>query len=256
MSTTPSRFIRHDLMSTDPPAATRFYSELFGWKTTELKVMGFTVVRLLSEETVLGAIMPFGKELGFPSHWVPYVGVESVDECCKRVSGLGGDVCVPAMEIPPGRFAVVNDPQKAIFSPFTPKDGGQPPTGVASLRPPEGTFCWDELRTRDVDGAARFYTSLLGWGSKVVEMGSMERYTLFTDGDRPIAGALQTPADAPHPPAWLSYVAVGRLETTVERARTLGAAIAAPPADIPDVGRIAVLTDPTSARIAILEPKG
>src|SRR5437867_1847589 len=102
MVTTLSRFIRHDLMCTDVPAGTRFYSELFGWQTTEVKVMGFTVVRVSAGSVVLGAIMPFDARLGHPSHWVPYVYVGSVEECCQRISELGGEVCMGATQIPPG----------------------------------------------------------------------------------------------------------------------------------------------------------
>lgn len=250
MGTTPSRFIRHDLMCTDPDAGARFYNELFGWKTTELKVMGFTVRRLSLGEQVLGAVMPFDKSLGYPSHWVPYVYVESVEDCCKRVSELGGDVCMGATEIPPGRFALVNDRRKALFSPFTPKGGGpaEPPTPASA-----GSFCWDELLTNDTDGAKTFYTSLFGWGSKEWDMGPAGKYTLLLRGEGPIAGIMNMPASAPHPPMWLSYVAVDDADGTAERAKKSGGTVAAAPRDVPEVGRVAVLLDPTGASIAILQ---
>src|SRR5947209_2297089 len=123
MSITPNRFVRHDLMCTDVPEGRRFYTELFGWRTTEVKVMGATVVRLSAGPRTIGAIIPFDRSFGFPSHWMPYVYVESVEGCCKQARTLGGAVCFGATEIPPGTFAMVNDPQKALFSPFTPKGG-------------------------------------------------------------------------------------------------------------------------------------
>lgn len=251
MGTTPSRFIRHDLMCTDVPAAMRFYSELFGWQTTELKVMGMTVVRLTVGDQVQGAIMPFDKALGFPSHWVPYVYVESVDECVKKIPELGGEVCFAAMEIPPGRFALANDPEKALFSPFTPKTG---PPGEPPAKSPAGTFCWDELVANDTEAAGRFYCALFGWTTQEWDMGPAGKYTIFRRGETGIGGMMKNPEAGAGPASWLSYVAVADADASAARAAKLGAKICAPPTDIPDVGRFAVFSDPTGATLAILQP--
>jgi len=253
MVTTPSRFIRHDLMCTDAPAMTRFYAELFGWRTTEVNVMGAKIVRLSLEEQVLGAIMPFMAGPEYPSHWVPYVYVESVEECCKKISGLGGDVCIGATEIPPGRFAVVNDSQKALFSPFTPK-GGPPAEPPARAR--TGSFSWDELLTDDVEGAKKFYTSLLGWGTSEKDLGKAGTYTLLMRGETAVAGMMKISPEASHPPTWLSYVAVDDVDATAERARKLGGKIAVPPTDVPAVGRFAIVHDAAGASIGIVKTKG
>ena len=252
MSSAPNRFIRHDLMCTDVPAGVRFYCGLFGWKTTEVKFMGSTIHRLLVGERILGAIIPFDRNLGHPSHWVPYVFVESVDECCKRVRALGGQVCMGATDFPPGTFAMVNDPQKALFSPFTPKTGAptEPPAA-----PGVGEFCWDELLTNDVAAARAFYQSLFDWGSSDWNMGPEGTYTLFTVGDTPVAGMMKLPEGAPQPPNWLPYVAVEDADATVQKACELGGQVAWPPTDIPDVGRIAALLDSTGGHIAILKRK-
>jgi predicted enzyme related to lactoylglutathione lyase len=252
MGSNPSRVIRHDLMCTDVPSGVRFYVGLFGWKTTEVKVMGTTIVRLSAGEQVLGAIIPFDKSFGIPSHWVPYVYVESVVDCCKRISELGGTVCFGATEIPPGTFALANDPQKALFSPFTPK--GSPPAETGS-HPAVGAFCWDELLTNDLDSAKTFYTSLFGWESKPSNTEPDGQYTLFLRGDAPTAGLMQMPEVMPHAPMWLSYVAVEDADATSSLARELGGKIIAPPADLPNIGRFAVLNDPSGATLAILQRK-
>jgi len=253
MGTTPSRFIRHDLMCTDVPAGVRFYSALFGWTTTEIKFMGSTIVRLLSGDRVQGAIIPFDKSLGFPSHWVPYIYVASVDDCCKRVGELAGQVCMGASQIPPGTFALVNDPQKAMFSPFTPITGAPaeppPPPGI-------GMFCWDELLTTDVDAAKQFYASLFGWGSNEMEMGPAGSYTLFTHDASPVAGCMKIPDGAPQQSRWVSYVVAEDADATAARTQELGGTVAVPPQDIPDVGRFAVLSDPTGGLFGILRRKG
>jgi predicted enzyme related to lactoylglutathione lyase len=248
MGISASRFVRRDLMCTDVPAGARFYTELFGWQTTELKVMGFTIVRLTAGDAVQGAIIPFDKSMGFPSHWVPYIYVESVDECCKRTAELGGSVCSPAMEIPPGRFALANDPQGALFSPFTPKGGAPPEPAQAPLA---GTFCWDELMTSDVEGAKSFYTTLFGWTSEEKDLGAMGKVTVFRRGTAGAGGVMKI--EEPNArPSWLSYVTVDDADASAARAEKLGAKISTPPTDIPTVGRHSIMKDPTGAAVAII----
>jgi predicted enzyme related to lactoylglutathione lyase len=245
-----SRVIRHDLMCTDPAAGVAFYTALFGWQVTELKVMGFTVRRLSLGEQVLGAIMPFDASLGHPSHWVPYMQVENVDDTCRRVSELGGEVCMGAMDIPPGRFALANDPTGGLFSPFTPKQPAAPPSSPVS----PGAFCWDELLTPDPDAAAAFYAGLLGWERRSEPMAGGGAYTVLTRDGQPVAGVMAMPAGATFRPSWLPYVATDDVDRTAAQAQSLGARVTTPPTDIPGVGRFAVLADPTAARIALLRP--
>ena len=52
-----------------------------------------------------------------PSHWMIYFAVESCDTAVNKAASLGGQVCVPATDIPEvGRFSVICDPQGAVFS--------------------------------------------------------------------------------------------------------------------------------------------
>ncbi len=238
------RIVRHDLMSPDQKGAVRFYTELFGWRTTEIKVMGFTVVRLTHGEDVLGAIMPFDASLGYPSHWIPYVSVASVDACCTSITMLGGEVCMGAMDIPPGRFALANDPTKALFSPFTPR------TPIAPPAPRPGVFRWDELITTDAGAAKSFYTSLFGWAGFEQPMSSGEAYTLH-DGKTPVAGIRKADAGATARSRWLAFVAVDDADAAAARAEKLGGKIVAAPADFPGAGRRAVIADPSGGEVAV-----
>jgi hypothetical protein len=51
-----------------------------------------------------------------PSHWMTNFAVDDADASAAKVTELGGNVSVPPTDIPPGRFAVVNDPHGAVFS--------------------------------------------------------------------------------------------------------------------------------------------
>ncbi len=253
MAAEAGRVVRHDLMCTDPPAGAAFYAGLFGWAVTEVRVMGMTVRRLTVDGRTLGAIMPFDKAPGYQSHWVPYMSVGSVDAACTRVEELGGEVCMPGMDIPPGRFALAGDPSGALFSPFTPRElPPDPPAGRAA----PGTFCWDELLTPDPAGAARFYQELFGWAERAETTEDGSAYTVLTQNGRPRAGVMAMPAGAHFPPSWLSYVATPDVDAAAAKAASLGANVTTGPADIPGVGRFAVLADPTGARIGLLAASG
>jgi predicted enzyme related to lactoylglutathione lyase len=68
-------------------------------------------------------------------------------------------------------------------------------------------------------------------------------------------GAMAPPPDAKlERDMWLPYVQVEDCDATADRAVSLGGRIAAPPMDIPTVGRIAVLLDPEFATLAIWTP--
>ena len=60
------------------------------------------------------------------------------------------------------------------------------------------------------------------------------------------------PAGAP--PHGLPYVAVDDVDTSITRARKLGARISVGPEDIPGIGRFGLLEDPTGAVLAIMKP--
>ena len=60
---------------------------------------------------------------------------------------------------------------------------------------------------------------------------------------------------APGAPAhWLPYVLVDDTDATIARARKHGGKVPFGPEDIPEVGRIGALEDPTGATLAIIKP--
>ncbi|MGH9830077.1 MAG: VOC family protein, partial [Blastocatellia bacterium] len=56
---------------------------------------------------------------GVPHRWLLYFKVSSCDQAAARVKELGGNIHMPAMTIEKvGRWAVVADPQGAVFAIF------------------------------------------------------------------------------------------------------------------------------------------
>jgi predicted enzyme related to lactoylglutathione lyase len=85
-------------------------------------------------------------------------------------------------------------------------------------------------------------------------MGPLGHYWLARRGDRDASGMMRLPEEATAAgarPHWLPYIVVEDVDEVAARAGALGASVLVPPGDIPDLGRFAVLRDPTDALVAI-----
>ncbi|MGB7133904.1 MAG: VOC family protein [Acidobacteriaceae bacterium] len=122
-------------------------------------------------------------------------------------------------------------------------------------RHPAGHFVWLELATTSQSAAKNFYSALFGWEAQDAPMGPDAVYTMFRLNSRDVSGAFQISAEEHRiPPHWQLYVAVDNADTAASRAAELGAKIIQPPMDIPNVGRMAVLQDPTGAMLSVFQP--
>jgi len=123
--------------------------------------------------------------------------------------------------------------------------------------PPEtGTFCWNELGTRDVPAAIKFYSELFGWTTTEMPMGEQGTYNIVFNNGKDLGGIYDMSCCGEMgevPPHWLSYVWVDDVDASAAKAGELGASICVPPTDIPNVGRFSVITDPTGATFAIFK---
>ncbi len=106
---------------------------------------------------------------------------------------------------------------------------------------------WNELSTPDPAGALRFYTELFGWTTEKFPMPQGD-YTMHAD--RTFGGVMAS-AQPGVPPHWLNYVSVTDIQTTVDRATSLGATVVAGPMNIGEAGKVAVFQDPQGAMIGL-----
>jgi uncharacterized protein len=121
-----------------------------------------------------------------------------------------------------------------------------------------GKFVWYELMTTDMKAAEDFYKNVVGWSASDASMPGIE-YTLFSVGDRNVAGLMTMPDGALEmkvPPAWLGYVAVDDVDDAAAKLAAEGGTVHRAPDDIPGVGRFAVVTDPHGAAFALFKGTG
>jgi uncharacterized protein len=118
-----------------------------------------------------------------------------------------------------------------------------------------GTFVWNELLTRDVEAAKRFYAHLVGWTFTAHKMGQ-GTYWVAGIGGKPVAGVMAMPEglSAEVPPHWFEYMEVDDVDARLKVATEHGGKIMRPPFDVPDVGRLGFITDATGAALGLMTP--
>ena len=124
---------------------------------------------------------------------------------------------------------------------------------MANEKPANGMFCWNELVTRDVAGAEKFYTELLGWKAVDSGMPGMN-YTLFKTDGKDAGGLMEMPAEVPKevPSHWMSYITVDDVDAMAKKTSELGGSILFEPQDIPGLGRFCIIQDPTGAVVSLM----
>ena len=236
------RFIWHELMTTDTTAATKFYGGLFGWTVKEMNGPMGTYRMFMQGEMPIGGAM--ASPPGVPSNWLVYMGVEDVDASAKKIAEVGGKIMVPPTTVPDMlRFACGADGQGAAF-------GIMKGMGPGSDKPPydgpsrPGTFTWDELHTKDLEAAKKFYAAVFGWTGKGSAGGAMDYWHWQSNG-KDIGGMMSLMGGPGVPPHWLAYIAVSDVDAMTKKVETLGGKVVMPAMEIEKVGKFSVVKDPT-----------
>jgi predicted enzyme related to lactoylglutathione lyase len=114
-----------------------------------------------------------------------------------------------------------------------------------------GTPCWVDLGTPDIEAAIAFYSGLFGWE---IELGPAEmgHYSMALLKGRPVAALAdqQTPGVV----AWTTYLATDDVDATFAKAQEAGATVFVPPMDVMTFGRMAVIADTGGAAVSFWQP--
>ena len=125
--------------------------------------------------------------------------------------------------------------------------------------PKEGEFVWTEIGVNDADKCQKFYEDVFGWKFQTGNAATGMDYREFsTGGGNPAGGHYQINPDwfegNPPPPHFMTYVAVDDVDETAKKAVELGGKVHKT-IDIPNVGRMSIIEDPTGAMIASFRMK-
>jgi predicted enzyme related to lactoylglutathione lyase len=255
-----------DTTQPDPEAAVAFYGGLFGWELEDAmppEAPGRYYMARLGGRDVAAVS---SQQEGAPSTavWNTYVWVTDADETARKVRDAGGDVLSAPFDVPgAGRMAVFADPAGAAFCVWQAREH----RGAAVVNEP-GSLNFNDLRTRDLDGARSFYGSVFGW--EVLDIGgglawALPGYGDFLEQRTPgtrenmaqmgaperfedvVASVAELGADeADVPSHWGVTFGVDDADAIAARAADLGGRVVVPPFDAPWV-RTTIIADPQGA---------
>jgi uncharacterized protein len=123
--------------------------------------------------------------------------------------------------------------------------------------PKQGEFCWTELATNNLDGAADFYEKVFGWEIQKGDNSAdgMEYREFSPRGGEPMGGMYDMKAifgDNQPPPHFVNYIAVDDVDALAARVESLGGKCCHEPKDIPNVGRMVTISDPAGAVVVLI----
>jgi len=237
-------------VTADLNAAKTFYGKTLGW--TAQAYPGNPDYHLWTSKGGQRAglmLLPVeARARGAGPHWMTYISTPDVDGTTKQAEQLGGRVMMAPQDIPTvGRFAVLKDPQTAVFTVFNPMGPSEEPSGP----PPIGDFSWHELLTTDLRGAWRFYQALFGWDlMQSMDMGNAGTYEIFGRKGNMLGGMYNLPPGFPAP-HWLPYARVANVDTVAGLIPDAGGTVFMQPMDVPGGDRVAGFADPQGARLAV-----
>jgi uncharacterized protein len=252
-----------DTTQPDPKAATSFYGGLFGWEFEDVALPespgSYYIARLRDGDVAAVGSQP--EQGPRDAVWNTYVWVEDADETAATVRDAGGTVLMGPDDVgESGRVAVFADPEGAAFCVWQAKEHW----GAAVVNEP-GSLNFNDLHTRDLEGAEAFYGAVFGWELLHGGMWALAGYGDFLEQRKPgmrqgmadmgaperfedvVASANPIPGDqADVPPHWGVTFAVDDADAVAARAEELGGRVVVPPFDAPWV-RVTVISDPQGA---------
>jgi uncharacterized protein len=116
-----------------------------------------------------------------------------------------------------------------------------------------GRPSWVDVSVNDLTRSAGFYGGLFGWDTPAgpPEMGG---YIVASIGGKSVAG-ISPKMNPEAPSAWATYVNVDLADSAAEAVPEAGGQVLVPPMDVADVGRLAIVADPTGAVIGMWQPR-
>jgi uncharacterized protein len=260
-----------DTTQPDPEAAVAFYGGLFGWEFDDAMPAGspgsYYVARLRGGEVAaVGSQPETVNGAADVAAWNTYVRVRDADETAARVRSAGGTVLMEPDDIgDSGRMAIFADPAGAAFRVWQAK--AFPGAAVVNEH---GSLNFNDLHTRDLEGARAFYGAVFGWellGAGTYSMWALAGYGDLLEQRTPgtregmaamgaperfedvVASVSPIPGDQPGVPAhWGLTFAVDDADAIATRAAELGGRVVVPPFDAPWV-RMTIISDPQGATL-------
>jgi len=234
------KFVWNDLLTNDLNTAKDFYSRLFGWTFAELG--RYTVVQ--NNGRNIGGMVELQSDPDNPSaaRWLCTLSVDDVDAAVALFIDEGGTVNEGPLELlNRGRGALVRDPQGAQLVLLHANDGDP-----EDAEPAMGSWLWHELWSNNAEASLTFYQKLAGYDFD----GDATDYLVLIRENQWRAG-IRFLDDSELEMRWVPVVRVVDTKAIAENAVQLGGEIRVAPRPTESGGSVALLVDPSGARVII-----
>jgi predicted enzyme related to lactoylglutathione lyase len=240
-----------DVAVPDVDAGAAFYTQLFGWEVTAAESDSFPYSMFTLDGKVvagMGELGPEQIEAGQPPMWSSYVIVDDVDATFAKAVELGATPIMEPMDVmDAGRMFFIMDPVGAAVGFW--QSGTHDGAEVFNV---PNAMSWNEIASRNLDGAVAFYSELLGWDAETMDFDGFP-YTMFKVSGRSNGGAYDMSGMMPDevPAHWLAWFVVNGCEEASSTVAELGGSILRAP-EASGMGVSAVVSDPFGATFGII----
>lgn len=249
-------FIWYELLTKDPKAAKAFYDDVVGWNIdAEAPPGGMDYRMIVAHDGHVGGVMGLNAEMlagGARPTWLGYFGVDDVDASVASIVADGGQVHLPAFDIPGvGRLAMVTDPQGV---PFYVMRGASEESSNAYQRLGLGHVSWNELLTSDDAAALAFYDKQFNIKKTgAMPMGEMGDYSFIGHGsDEMIGAVMKAPPGAPT--GWGFYFRVPDIAVAKAKVEAGGGKVRQDPMEVPGGEWVINAEDPEGVHFGLVAP--
>jgi predicted enzyme related to lactoylglutathione lyase len=207
-----SKVVHFEMNGPDGKALESFYSQLFGWTTTEVPEANYALVDTHGGTGINGGI---GTSPTGSPHGTFYVGVDDMNATLEKAESLGGKTIMPVTDMGMVTFALFADPDGLTVGLV---DNTPPPEGTPT-GPSAGDGApvdWFEVLGSDADKTLAFYRDLFGW---TADAAGFPGYSMVSAETAGIGGGI----GAGEGSKWVtSYAQVPDVEASLAKAESLG----------------------------------
>lgn len=246
----PGKLVWADLFTTNPDAATTFYTGLLGWTASTLEQKGRAYTVFSNAGIPVAGLSPRSAQgSGHPSRWIGYYSVDDVTATLALVTKAGGVVRAPSRGFPNRGFQAIATDRDGIPIGFLQSSSGDTPDGETA----PGAWNWFELYARDPKVASDFYHDVLGYMVVPDEKSEQKTEFVLSSGGMNRGGLAPVPQGADNKPSWLGVIRVADLDKTLAKVVPLGGEILVAPHSVEYGSRFAIILDPTGGTLGLVE---
>jgi predicted enzyme related to lactoylglutathione lyase len=247
----PGKLVWADLFTSEPEAASAFYTGLLGWTATSIDQNGKSYIVFSNNGVPVAGIAPhsLAKE-SHPSRWIGYISVTDIKATVAAVSMTGGKIHGEPRSFPDrGMQAIIGDSEGNPIGLLQSSSGD--PADDSTVN---GAWNWFELYVKNPQASANFYHKALGYDMALETNSDRKTDFVLSSGGNNRAGIAPVPSDvADAKPSWLGVIRVADLDQTLAKVAGLGGEVLLKPHTAEFGSRFAIILDPTGGTVGLVE---